>query len=90
MGGSDRVQPCKFFLRFLTFSTPDEIKEQLETLKDASEQIEYEIITLCYYMNGVTYNEAWGMSPTQRTNILEFVADIKKKEAAALSGKEQM
>ena len=41
-------------------------------------------------MNGVTYNEAWGMSPQQRGNILEFMTEIKKTEAAALSGKEQM
>ena len=41
-------------------------------------------------MNGATYNEAWGMSPQQRRNILEFITDINKKEADAISGKQQM
>ena len=62
----------------------------METLKLASEQIEQEIIMLCYHMNGVTFNEAWGISPTQRKNILEFILDMKKRESAAISGTEQM
>jgi len=62
----------------------------LETLKLASEQIEQEIILLCYHMNGVTYNEAWGMSPDQRKNILEFILDIKKRESELISGTKQM
>jgi hypothetical protein len=62
----------------------------LETLKDASEQIEQEIIMLCYHMNGVTYNEAWGMSSKQRANILNFIVDTKKKESEIISGKKQM
>lgn len=37
-------------------------------------------------MNGVTYNEAWGMSAKQRQNILEFILKVKKKEAEILSG----
>lgn len=41
-------------------------------------------------MNGVSYTEAWGMSPKQRGNILEFMTDIKKQEAEAISGKQQM
>ena len=41
-------------------------------------------------MNGVTYNEAWGMSPIQRKNVLEFILDIKKSESAAISGIQQM
>ena len=62
----------------------------METLKLASEQIEQEIILLCYHMNGVTYNEAWGMSPDQRKNILEFILDIKKRESELISGTKQM
>ena len=41
-------------------------------------------------MNGVTYNEAWGMSPIQRNNILEFILDMRKKESEAISGTQQM
>lgn len=41
-------------------------------------------------MNGVTYNEAWGMSPLQRASIIEFIVDMRKKEAEMISGKEQM
>lgn len=45
---------------------------------------------LCYHMNGVTYNEAWGMSSKQRKNILEFIVDMKKRESNAISGTQQM
>jgi hypothetical protein len=41
-------------------------------------------------MNGATYNEAWGMSPTQRANIIEYIVDIRKRENEAVSGKQQM
>lgn len=41
-------------------------------------------------MNGVTYNEAWGISPLQRANIIDFIVDMKKKEVEALSSKKQM
>ena len=41
-------------------------------------------------MNGITYNEAWGISPSQRGNILDFIAGIKKKEAEIISGQTQM
>ena len=41
-------------------------------------------------MNGTTYNEAWGMSPKQRANILEFLTDTLKRENAAMTGQQQM
>lgn len=41
-------------------------------------------------MNGVMYNEAWGMSPLQRSNILDFIVDIRKRENEAVSGKTHM
>ena len=41
-------------------------------------------------MNGVTYNEAWGISPNQRARMIDFILDMKKKESDAISGKQQM
>ena len=45
---------------------------------------------LCFHMNGVTYNEAWGMSSIQRKHIIEFIVEIKKKESEAASGTQLM
>ena len=41
-------------------------------------------------MNGVSYNEAWGMSSIQRKHILEFISDMKKKETELTKGKTHM
>lgn len=41
-------------------------------------------------MNGVSYNEAWGMSPLQRKNIIEFLTEMRKREQALISGKQHM
>lgn len=41
-------------------------------------------------MKGVTFNEAWGMSPQQRTKIVEYINKIYKDRAEVTSGKKTM
>ena len=90
MGGSDRVQPCKFFLAFLSHSPAEEIKSYLETLREETDAIENQCMEVSFHMKGVTWNEVWGMSPEQRGKIIAFVNKIYKEREAAQSGKTQM
>lgn len=79
MGGAYRIQPCKFFLRFLTYASAEEVKDQLLTYQRLNERIERTIIEICYYMKGgVTWEEAWGMSCLQRHAVIDFVNEINK------------
>jgi hypothetical protein len=41
-------------------------------------------------MKGVTWNEAWGMSPVQRNKIVEYVNKIYKEQEEAQTGKKSM
>ncbi len=41
-------------------------------------------------MKGVTWNEAWGMSPRQRNKIVEYINKIYKDQEEAYSGKKSM
>ena len=52
--------------------------------------IEQGCIELCYHMKGVTWNEAWGMSPTQRVKIIKYVNKVYKEQDEAYSGKKSM
>ena len=59
----------------------------LERLEQEQENIEDQIIVICGSMEGgVTWNEAWAMSPDHRNKILEYL----KKKMEAMSGKEYM
>lgn len=90
MGGSDRVQPCKFFLAFLSNAPAEEIKDYLDSLRAETAGIEKQCIEVCYHMKGVTWNEVWGMSPEQRGKIIKFVNKIYKEREEAQSGQQQM
>jgi len=90
MGGTDRVQPCKFFLAFLSTAPAEEIKSYLEMLRVDTAAIENQCMEVSFHMKGVTLNEVWGMSPEQRGKIIKFVNKIYKEREAAQTGKQQM
>ena len=39
---------------------------------------------------GVTFNDAWGMSPQQRNRIIKFVNKIYKERSEQMTGKKQL
>jgi hypothetical protein len=41
-------------------------------------------------MKGVTWNEVWGMSPTQRNKIVQYLNKVYKAREEAMSGKKTM
>lgn len=41
-------------------------------------------------MNGVTWNEAWGMSSQQRNLIVAYINKIHKEKIEAQSGKKTL
>ena len=83
MGGADRIQPCKFFLRFLAQSSAEEIKNRIEELAEINKRIEDSIISICYHMRGgVTWEEAWGMSSIQRNAVVDYVNEQNKDKDA--------
>jgi len=41
-------------------------------------------------MKGVTWNEAWGMSPKQRNKIVGYINKIYKDREEAQTGKKSM
>lgn len=90
MGGSDRVQPCKFFLGFLSHAPAEEIKNFLDGLREETDSIENQCMEVAFHMKGVTWNEVWGMSPEQRGKIIKFVNKIYKEREEAQTGVKQM
>jgi len=52
--------------------------------------IEQGCIELCYHMKGVTWNEAWGMSPRQRNKMITYINKIYKEREEAQTGKKSM
>ena len=79
VGGTDRIQPCKFFLRFLTYASAEEIRDRIEHLAMINRRIENSIISICYHMRGgVTWEEAWGMSSIQRNAVVDYVNEMNK------------
>ena len=79
MGGTDRIQSCKFFLRFLRHASAEEIKDRIIELAEVNRHIEDSIISICYHMKGgVTWEEAWGMSSLQRNAIVDYVNKMNK------------
>ena len=46
-----------------------------------NERIERTIIEICFHMNGgVTWEEAWGMSCTQRHAVIDYVNKMNKTD----------
>ena len=71
----------------MSAATPQEIENHLEYLEKSTEGIERQITEIVYHMNGgVTWTEAWILSPQQRNNIIEFLNKINEKS----SGKQQL
>lgn len=54
------------------------------------DDIEDGCIELCFHMKGVTYNEAWGMSPRQRNKIIAYINKVYREREEAQSGKQSM
>ncbi len=71
----------------MSAAAPQEIEDHLEYLEKSTEGIERQITEIVYHMNGgVTWTEAWILSPQQRNNIIEFLNKINEKS----SGKQQL
>lgn len=90
MGDSNRVEPYKFFLGFLTHASTEEVKNYLEKLRDEHDSIEEQCVEICFHMNGVTWNDVWGMSPLQRVKIIKYVNKINKEREEQRTGQTQM
>lgn len=90
MGGSDRTQSCKFFIKFLSVASPDEIRDYLQNIRKEAAEVEQSCIELCYHMKGVTFNEAWGMSPLQRNKIVSYINKVYKEQEEAYTGKKSL
>ena len=43
-----------------------------------------------YHGNGVTWDEAWGMSAHDRNNIIKYINQIREEEEAQITGKRKM
>ncbi len=74
----------------MSYASEEDIKDHLETLQKDTDDIEEQCRSVCYHMKGVTWNEAWGMSPSQRSGIIQYVNKIYAEKEKAQSGKQQM
>lgn len=75
----------------MTIASPYEIKNLLEQYKDQSEKIEENIIEICYHMKGgISWLEAWSMSPLQRNKIVEYINKIMQAQEEQMTGKKQL
>lgn len=74
----------------MSFASEEEIKNHLDILQKETNDIEEQCQSVCYHMKGVTWNEAWGMSPSQRINIIQYVNKIYKEREEAQTGKQRM
>ena len=71
----------------MSAASPEEIQSHLEYLESSSSNIERQITEICYHMNGgITWTEAWILSPQQRNNVIEFLNKLHEKA----SGKENL
>lgn len=43
-----------------------------------------------YHCNGITWDEAWGMSPKHRTSIIKYHNELIEEQNAQLTGQRQM
>lgn len=58
------------------------IAEVVGTFEKEAKLIENSIIDICIHMKGgITWNEAWGLIPTTRANIIDRLNDYNKKMA---------
>ena len=74
----------------MTHASGEDIKNHIDNLQEESDSIEQQCIDVSYHMKGVTWNEVWGMSPAQRSKIIQYVNKIYKDREEASSGKQQM
>lgn len=91
VGGGDRIQPCKFFLGFLTTAEPDKIGDLIKQYEAERKSIKKQLTDVCYHMNGgVTRTEAWLMSPEEREEAINYINRIIEEKEEALTGKRFM
>jgi len=74
----------------LSYAPPEKVKDLIESLRKEAVEIEKSCIDICFHMKGVTFNEAWGMSPHQRSTIVQYINQVYKDRAEAASGKKSM
>jgi len=88
--GTYRIQPCKFFVGFLTGASSEQIRDHLTQLEQDRKQIKRSIISICYHCNGITWEEAWGMSSVDRNDIVKYVNEQTEEQNAQITGQRQM
>lgn len=63
----------------------EDIKDHLHYLNKSQKEIESQIYSICKgFEGGITLNEAWGMSPTQRNRAVEFLNELAEKQEQAM------
>jgi len=69
----------------LSTATVEEIKGHIRKLDKYCESVEHQIFMICYAMKGgVTWNDAWGMSPLQRNNVIKWINEVIEKKQEAM------
>jgi len=81
MAREDVIRPIQFFLMFLSVAEPEEIQKYLEQLGKHREDIEDQLMDIVYFMPGIDWNSAWGLSSRLRNKIVKYIIKNKKAES---------
>jgi len=75
----------------LISAEPEQIGDHIKMLERETKEIKSSIIDVCYHMRGgVTRQEAMMMSPAERIEHIEYISNVYKEKAAAMTGQESM
>jgi len=66
---------------FLSVSSYEEIQKYLDQLASHREDIENQVIDIVYFMPGVDWNTAWGLSARLREKLIKHILKVKKAES---------
>lgn len=59
----------------------DKIRNTIREMNKEVEMIESQIVDICYYMKGgITWNDAWMLSPRQREKIVKSLSKKLQQE----------
>lgn len=73
-------------MKLLAAKTWEEVEKILTGLQKQSKAITKQIIEICWYMRGgITWDEAWRLSPEERKQIFELINEnIKRTKESGL------
>ena len=77
MGFRGGIRPIKFFRAHIGSLSGPEISEYLEELKVESSKINEEVIKLMFYMPNLSWDDAWELSHSERSQIVATINEIR-------------